>query len=920
MPVYNVEPYLKEALDSVIGQTVDFKENIELIIVNDGSTDDSESIILDYKEKYPDNIVYIKQKNQGLSATRYNGFLKAKGEYIHSMDSDDTISSNFYEESLKFFNLHGDRVDMVASKLLLFEARTGGHYLNWRFKRTRIIDIDEEPSALQYHIASVVIRKSAIKKEWFDKKISIAEDARLIAILLHRKRAYGVISNISYNYRIRESGGSLINTQHLKRDFYLETPKRFWQFIIDFWRERDGNIAPYIQNLVMNDIRWRINQQKKQTVLSNQEEKEYKKTVYDTIFQLDDKTILRQEGMGIHKKSFLLKKKHGNKFEKLIKYENSKYLLANQVIVSRAQDYFGLVLDFIHSKGGGEYFIEGYPTSDTLHSKEKLIIRTSKGDFPVKYVERAQRRKDAFLGDQFNTLEAFETTIEVADNDNITGVLLTFTGEEIKIPIHTKRYTNLGQLKGSYRLTDHLLWRKSNGNIQVNPYSRSRHFHYELMFCWRILGNIRLKEALLMQKQAISESFTEKRIGGGNTRQLITPAGFVVRNTYLNLVSIFLRITHRISRRWSNHKPLWIISDRGMSAGDNGEAFFKYLSSLKEPPVDFYLAISRRSSDFERLAKIGPVVNIDSIKYKLLFLRASKIISSQADEYVINPFGMRESHMVDILNFDFVFLQHGVTKNDISDWLNRFFKNIKLFVTAAYPEQKSILEYPFYYSKNEVKLTGFPRFDQLVSEEKGKVMLAPTWRKYLTTGKIAKNGLWEYIDDFNQSDYYIFYNNLINDERVTNALKKANMIGEFYLHPSHSSQIKDFKGNNYFKIKSFPFDYAKAFRESNLLITDYSSVYFDFSYLNKPVIYTQFDRDYYYDNHGVYDRGYFSETRDGFGPVVEDYEAAVEEIVKSIENGCKLDRKYQERIDAFYAYHDYENSARVYGEVLKLER
>ena len=63
MPVYNVEQYLEEAIESVINQTIGFKENIQLILVNDGSPDNSEAICLKYEKQFPDNIIYIKQKN-----------------------------------------------------------------------------------------------------------------------------------------------------------------------------------------------------------------------------------------------------------------------------------------------------------------------------------------------------------------------------------------------------------------------------------------------------------------------------------------------------------------------------------------------------------------------------------------------------------------------------------------------------------------------------------------------------------------------------------------------------------------------------------------------------------------------------------------------------------------------------------------
>ena len=89
VPIYNVENYLSETIESVIHQTIGFKKNIQLILVNDGSPDDSETICLKYKNKYPDNILYIKQKNSGVSAARNHALDYIEGEYVNFLDSDD---------------------------------------------------------------------------------------------------------------------------------------------------------------------------------------------------------------------------------------------------------------------------------------------------------------------------------------------------------------------------------------------------------------------------------------------------------------------------------------------------------------------------------------------------------------------------------------------------------------------------------------------------------------------------------------------------------------------------------------------------------------------------------------------------------------------------------------------------------------
>lgn len=98
MAVYNAAKYVSESIDSLVNQTINFEENIQLILVNDGSTDSSEVICKKYADMYPDNITYIYKKNGGASSARNLGLKYRKGKYINFMDSDDIITSDTFAE------------------------------------------------------------------------------------------------------------------------------------------------------------------------------------------------------------------------------------------------------------------------------------------------------------------------------------------------------------------------------------------------------------------------------------------------------------------------------------------------------------------------------------------------------------------------------------------------------------------------------------------------------------------------------------------------------------------------------------------------------------------------------------------------------------------------------------------------------
>ena len=105
MAVYNVAPFLNEAVDSLLQQTIGFEENVQLILVDDGSQDGSGEICDTYKEQYPENIIVIHKENGGLPSSRKQGVEFAEGKYIGFLDPDDRYSLNTLLEVYNFFEI-----------------------------------------------------------------------------------------------------------------------------------------------------------------------------------------------------------------------------------------------------------------------------------------------------------------------------------------------------------------------------------------------------------------------------------------------------------------------------------------------------------------------------------------------------------------------------------------------------------------------------------------------------------------------------------------------------------------------------------------------------------------------------------------------------------------------------------------------
>lgn len=110
IPVYNVEKYIEECIESVLSQTLD---GVEIVLVDDGSTDCSGGICKKYSEQYPETVKYIRKVNEGVSIARNTGLVAASGEFVHFMDSDDTVDETFYQKCYEIAKTENSNVVVI---------------------------------------------------------------------------------------------------------------------------------------------------------------------------------------------------------------------------------------------------------------------------------------------------------------------------------------------------------------------------------------------------------------------------------------------------------------------------------------------------------------------------------------------------------------------------------------------------------------------------------------------------------------------------------------------------------------------------------------------------------------------------------------------------------------------------------------
>ncbi|WP_448163017.1 glycosyltransferase [Bacillus mobilis] len=209
MPVYNAELFLKEAIDSILNQT---EQSLELIIINDGSTDRSEDIIQSYNDT---RINYFEQSNQGIAAARNKGIELAQGEFIAFQDADD-ISLPLRLEVLKKQFTSPD-IGLVHSDVVVINEKEDaiGYWHAYNIKKTNVLRFFVKIGAPVIG-ASIMIRREVLQGFKYDTSLVIGEDNNMLCEIM-QKWDSNCLSEPLYLYRRHTSNTTIrkISNRHL---------------------------------------------------------------------------------------------------------------------------------------------------------------------------------------------------------------------------------------------------------------------------------------------------------------------------------------------------------------------------------------------------------------------------------------------------------------------------------------------------------------------------------------------------------------------------------------------------------------------------------------------------------------------------------------------------------------------------------
>ena len=350
-----------------------------------------------------------------------------------------------------------------------------------------------------------------------------------------------------------------------------------------------------------------------------------------------------------------------------------------------------------------------------------------------------------------------------------------------------------------------------------------------------------------------------------------------------------------------------------MMAQDNGYYFFKYCMDHEEEKRQnnhIYYVITKDAPDRKKLdAYQSHLVDFMSIRHMIYMIAAELLVSTDTRNHL---YAMRQRGSIlkrYLRKKPLVFLQHGVTALKKVDFFYGKGKSgsCNLFVVTSDFEKKIVEDY-FGYAEDEIVNSGFARWDVLEDKSEGlrEILIMPTWRAWLENVT---------LEEFKESDYFHNYMALLNSPRFHCFLEKNDLLANFYLHSKFREFIQDFSVESD-RIRLIVFGEEPAnelMMRCKMLVTDYSSVCWDVFYLDKPVVFFQFDRDKYMEAHG----SYLDMDRELFGDCTQDVDGLLTYMEKCADDHFVVRPEYEKMQKSFYKYFDDQNSRRICDAIVK---
>lgn len=851
IPVYNCEKYVKDCVKSISNQDYSDLSKIQVILVDDGSTDKSLKICQKMQKEIKDfTIEIIAESNEGVSSARNKGIKAAKGKYIMFIDADDFISKNAIKKLVKFFDEHYDDIDIVTYPLYYYDQVNKEKKKLNRYDKfingTDVYDLIEYYDIIQPNM-NIVVKNEYENNILFDEKLMFHEDEKYNIDNIMKKIKIGYVDEVKYIYRRYENA----TTETKSNPYYcFENMIELYEYYIKTYKDSNGKVYKNVQTAILNDFRWRISQDKLLPYSYNKEKfDEAIRRIKGILNNIDNEIISSDKYMDRYHKMYLYKLK-GIDFEvytdncgkysinsgnTLLDYMTGIEIVVNRFKVKRQKIY---ILAYLKSP----------------------LLYLFKPDLYIQYKNKENKNTIEKLELQESTANLYRTNMKVGnfymfeyeiDMKSVKDFRFIIKINEEKIPVtyFFNKFSPIDSTLNSFKVYD--------GEYRVQ-YKKGQ-----------FLITKPKQETVNKDKERAIKRYNDIDPQINKYRKLSKP-----------------------------DKKIWIYNDR-IGVFDNAYIQFKY-DLNKNDGIERYYAldgdIKNAKSKFTR-KELKYVVKFGSKKHKELFLNSDKIITSFSNMQEYCPFANDFKYYKDILKYDLIYLQHGVLHATCLRIYSKEFTPLdKIVISSVFEENSFIKKYK--YNENDLIKSGMPRLDdeQDTEEPKNKIIYAPSWRNYLV-GKMINRERSIDVKKFKESKYYIETIKFLQNEKLLEKLKEKNITIDFKLHPIFEPYKECFSEveneNINVSIGNTNLNEYKAF------ITDFSSFQFDFVNLKKPITYFVPDMDEFKSGLHLY-RELDLKHEDAFGKLCLTGDELLKEIIKLIDNNFEMDELYKERMENFF--------------------
>lgn len=385
---------------------------------------------------------------------------------------------------------------------------------------------------------------------------------------------------------------------------------------------------------------------------------------------------------------------------------------------------------------------------------------------------------------------------------------------------------------------------------------------------------------------------------------------------YLNALTYFLNLYSALAvfkmfyRNRADKGLICMGSSNGKFCDENVCELFKFLTGQGEK---VFLVIDRNSQDIHKIEGMGCLLYRFSFRANLMILRSEIMIydTSYVDLIRCNSDFLKHIRKVNIFHGI-----HGLKKISIENAANRVANDDYVIATSSHEVE---IKKSWGFSKERIWLTGLPRFDVLSRkrdiQQKNKIFFMPTWRPWFKRDFLDPS--YKDVEQFKNSDYFREILRVCSSKYLNELLLENGYVLEIYVHKLMHRYLKKLDISS--ELSNIVFldektNVQEQIITSDILITDYSSVFFDFLYLNRSVILYQFDKEKYYrETPGSYiDETEISDL------VVTDFESLLDKIRNTLDLKDNDSIQANNLLDKYVKYYDEENCLRVYTNIKKL--